>query len=287
MIKNNHFFSHDWLPAGFLALDAVALAHLEGIGNVRNPQTQQRAGMGEDTDWLNTEVEKRCGLQRYPELGIAIQPVRGVMCAGAGKIGEYCGLFNTDRIGRACATVAADAGIKVLILDFDTPGGYTSGVEEAAAAVEALPTMRKGLNVIGYTARLCASAGEWVCAACQENYAAPSATRGSVGVMAAITDSSRAWREQGLDRYLATDGKYKAMGLPGVPVTDDQKAYLLAGVMETSASFKGYLTSRRKIQDYAMQGQTFTARRAPVGFCDGTEFRDLEELMAVIAGAKL
>lgn len=262
------------------------------MGALQDPQSfPQRAGMfdsedGED-NWLTKEVEKRCGLKRYPQLGLAILPVSGVMAAGASKIAEYCGMYNTDRIGRACAAVAADAQINAVVLAMETPGGYTAGVEEAAAAVQALPAMRKGLAVIAYTARVCASAGEWVAAGAQVHYSAPSATRGSIGIIASLTDSSRAWREGGMERYVATDGKYKAMGMPGVPVTDEQKAWLLQGVMDTSAVFKGYLRERRGIPEEALQGQTFMAKKAPAGFCDGTQFHDIEELMAVLAKGKL
>jgi ClpP class serine protease len=284
-------FTHPWLPAGIVALDTSALAHEEAMGNLTNPAAAHGSplrAMGEDpNDLLVKETEKRCGLQKFPGLGIAVQPVCGVMAAGASRIAECCGMFNTERIGRACREVAADAQMQVMILAFESPGGYTAGVEEAAAAVQALPAMRKGLAVIGYTARLCASAAEWVSFACERHYAAPSATLGSIGIIASITDSSRAFREAGLERFVATDGKYKDMGMPGVPVRDEHKAFLTAGVMETSAAFKGYLRSRRGITDEAMQGQTFPARKAPAGFCDGTQFESLEELMAVIAAGQL
>jgi len=290
MSKNPNIFRHSWLPAGIVALDASALAHEEAMGNLSQPaMPAQRAAMGDDPeDWLYRETEKRCGLRRYPQIGVAVQPVRGVMSAGASRVAEYCGMFNTDRIGAAARTVAADAQIGVLILEFESPGGYTAGVEEAAAAVQSLPSLRKGLAVIGFTGRLCASAAAWLAAACEQHYAAPSATLGSIGIIASITDSSRAWREEGLERFVATDGKYKDMGMPGIPVRDEHKAFLTAGVTETSAAFKGYLRARRPgISEEAMQGQTFTARKAPAGFHDGTQFASIEELMAVIADGKL
>ena len=280
-------FVHPWLPAGLMALDATALAHEEAMGNLIQP-AMPRAALGEDPeDWIYRESEKRCGLQKFPALGIAVQPVRGVMSAGASRLSEYCGMFNTERIAAACREVMTDGQIDTVIFDIESPGGYTTGVEEAAAAVQSLPSLRKGLAVIAFSGRLCCSAAEWVAAGCEAHYSAPSATRGSVGVIASITDSSRAWRDEGLDRFVATDGKYKDMGMPGVPVREEHKAFLTAGVMETSAVFKAYLRSRRGISNEGMQGQTFTARKAPAGFCDGTQFGSLEELMAIIADGKL
>lgn len=291
MSQNSDFsfsLSHPWLPAGLMGIDPAALQREEGLGNVRIPPADLAPRGGAWEDEVQRMAEERCGLRRYPALGVAVQPVRGVMAAGVSRMWELYGMFNTERIARACRTVAADAQIRTLILEFDSPGGYTAGVEEAAAAVQALPSMRKGLSVIGYTGRLCASAAAWVSAACEQHYAAPSATLGSIGIINSITDSSRAWKDEGLDRTVFTDGKYKAMGMPGVPVTEDQKAYLAASVAEASAAFKGYMRARRPgISDEAMQGQTFTARRAPAGFCDGTQFSDLEELLAVVGGGAL
>lgn len=277
------------------ALDPALLDIETAMGNIRSFESiaALRADCtdGTSTDgiptWLKDQVENTCGLRLYPALGIAVQPVTGVIMAGCSIVAEYCGMFNCERVQRSAAAVVANAQIHTFILAMTTPGGYIAGVEEAAAAVQAMPSQRKGLTTIAYTQRLCASAGEWIAAGAELHYSAPSATRGSIGIIDAITDSTRAYQDAGLFRTVFTDGTYKAMGCPGVPVTDAQKAFKAAAVAEASASFKGYLTARRGIPADAMQGQTFTARRAPAGFCDGTQFSDLEELMAIIAAGQL
>ena len=284
LMSKNSITLPSWMPDGILALDVESFSAEVAVGRIMEPRA---AIMDTDPAWLREEVEATWGLRRYPELGCAIQPVRGVMCPGANRWAEWCGMFNTDRIGLACRTIAADPMIDVLILEMETPGGYTSGCEEAAAAVQSLPALKKGATVLAWTGRLCASAGAWIAAAAEKHYAAPSATLGSIGTIATLTDSSRAWREMGLDRFVATDGKYKAMGMAGVPITDDHKQLIQQGVMETSATFKGYLRERRGIADDDMQGQTFVAKKAPPGLHDGTQFSSLEELLAVVAKGKL
>lgn len=293
MMKNPATFL-PWLPSGIAALDPALLDIETAMGNIRPVESLAtlRADCTDGGDgiptWLKDQVEQTCGLRLYPALGIAVQPVTGVIMAGCSIIAEYCcGMFNGERIQRSAAAIVANTQIHTFILAMATPGGYISGVEEAAAAVQAMPSQRKGLATIAYTQRLCASAGEWIAAGAELHYSAPSATRGSVGVIDAITDSTRAFQDAGLFRTVFTDGAYKAMGCPGVPVTDAQKAFKATAVAEASASFKGYLTARRNIPADAMQGQTFTARRAPAGFCDGTQFSDLEELMAIIAAGQL
>lgn len=248
-----------------------------------------RAGMSPEDEWeeyIEKRAEKRVGLQLYPELGLAVQPVSGVMWAGAPKEYEaFYRVFNTERIGRAVAQVQADPSIKRMVFRFNTPGGYVTGVPEAASMIAGLPQRRKDMAVAGYIEGMCCSAGTWVSAAVPVLKSAPSATVGSVGVYNAVWDTSRAYQEAGVEPVLAVDGKYKAMGFPGVPVSDDQRAWLKAGVMETSAEFKGWMRERRpEISDDSMEGQTFQARRAPAGFHDGTEFDHFDQFLAALLG---
>ncbi len=280
----NHFTAARWLPPGLAAIDSLDTLHrLEACIAASFPQVSHAA---DDMDaferFVKQKADKRVGLRVYPKLGLAVQPVSGVLMAGAPTVYEaFYGVMDTARISRAAATVLADASIKYLVLDFATPGGYVTGVAEAASALQNLPGLRKGVAVLGFVSSQCCSAGEWIAAGAQVKKAAPSSTNGSIGVFNYLVDTSRMYSEMGVDVHLVTDGKYKAMGMDGVKVTDDQKAHLRAGVMETSAEFKGYMRARRPgISDETMQGQTFTARKSPTGIHDGTEYDTLEEFIA-------
>jgi ClpP class serine protease len=277
-----------WLPSGIAAIDSLdTLRALESQIAASPPQTPRASDdLDEWERYCQKKADKRVGLRLYPQLGLAVQPVSGVLMQGASRMWEaFFGVMNTARISRAAATVLALPDIKYFVLDFATPGGYVTGVAEAATALQNIPAVRKDVAVIGFTGSQCCSAGEWIAAGCQLKKAAPSSTNGSIGVFNYLVDSHRMYEEAGYDVILVTDGKYKAMGMPGVKVSDDQKALLKAGVMETSAEFKGYLRTRRPgISDETMQGQTFTAKKAPAGIHDGTEFDNLEELIAAVCG---
>jgi ClpP class serine protease len=58
-------------------------------------------------------------------------------------------------------------------------------------------------------------------------------------------------------------GKYKSTGMPGVALTDDQRAWLQSDVEEIAADFRSAVLARgRVIPAEAMEGQAFSARKA-------------------------
>ncbi len=58
-------------------------------------------------------------------------------------------------------------------------------------------------------------------------------------------------------------GKFKSTGTPGVPLTDEQRAWLQSDVEEVAADFRAAVLARgRKIPAEAMEGQTFSALKA-------------------------
>jgi ClpP class serine protease len=62
----------------------------------------------------------------------------------------------------------------------------------------------------------------------------------------------------GLKTELFASGPYKAAGVPGVPLTDQQRAMIQARVDELAAIFKADVRrGRSNVSDDSMQGQTF------------------------------
>jgi ClpP class serine protease len=58
-------------------------------------------------------------------------------------------------------------------------------------------------------------------------------------------------------------GKYKAMGAPGTPLTDDQRELIQSNLAEIAAEFHDAVLSRgRAIPAEAMEGQTFSGKQA-------------------------
>ncbi len=107
------------------------------------------------------------------------------------------------------------------------------------------------------------SGAYWVASQCDAIYVTPSARVGSIGVILPVIDTSEALRSNGIKVEVFAAGKFKSAGTPGVPLTDEQRAWLQTGVEEIAADFRAAVLARgRKIPAEAMEGQTFSARNA-------------------------
>jgi len=250
---------------------------------VLTSQDAPRGGMIEDAfaDELE-ELNASRALQTDPSApGFAFLKVEGVIYYGATPLEEmFYGLYNLARLEEALRIVASTPTIKVLGIQFETPGGYTTAVKENAAAIAALS--QSGTTVLGFTSELCASAGYYLAAACNSISTTPFADLGSIGVYNVIVDDSEFYKQMGLSIEYVRDGDYKAMGAPGKAWTDKEKEMIRDGVEKISIEFKSFVaTHRPEVTAAQMQGQCFTASDpAAQGLADFTDFTSAEEFIA-------
>ena len=170
------------------------------------------------------------------------------------------GACNTRELINAVAEAAARPDIEAIFLDIDSPGGSVNGTPELAQAVA---DASKTKYVYAFSAGQMCSAAYWVASQADAIYATPSARIGSIGVILPVVDSSAAFEQAGLKVEVFAAGKFKSAGTPGTSLTDDQRAWLQSEVEETAADFHAAVLARgRKIPDEAMEGQTFSARKA-------------------------
>lgn len=218
-------------------------------------------------DYCRGRADKVKGLQIDAVTGIAVQPVSGVMMAGVDPEYEiWCGYFNTERIVEACSRAASDESIKALVLQINSPGGYTAGVREAAAAIAELRAARPGMPVVAYAERVCASAALWVALACGERAAAPGAEVGGIGVYQVTMDSSKYFLQAGIEVKLFTDGKFKGLGAAGVAWSDAWYGHVAERVANMSRQFKSLVGLAAPAHPAAlMEGQSWSAADGPTG----------------------
>lgn len=211
-------------------------------------------GKIEDGRFYNT-VEGR------PE--IAVVPIYGILAKNAGFMEEVCyGITDINGIRHAIAQAAAAKEVKTLILDLATPGGQVTGIPEIGALVRSVTQMR-GKTVYAFTDERCCSAGYWVGSQADEFYSTPSATVGSIGTYLAWLDESVKMQLEGLKLEFFGAGKHKGMGLPGKPLSQEDRVLLQARVTEINGWFTSAVTAARpKVSDETMQGQTFNGAEA-------------------------
>ncbi len=170
------------------------------------------------------------------------------------------GAVDSGEIAAAVSEAGGRDDIRAVFLDIDSPGGTVAGTPELAAAVRSLDAIKP---VYAFSSGLMASAAYWIASQARAIYATPSAQVGSIGVVQAVLDDSAAMEAAGLKIEVFSVGKYKAMGAPGTPLTDDQRGLILANLDDTAREFHAAVLSRgRAIPAEAMEGQTFSGRQA-------------------------
>lgn len=172
----------------------------------------------------------------------------------------WFGMMSQDRLQAAIAELAGRADVSAVLFDFNSPGGMVQGTPESAAAIARLGESKLTL---AYTDALCCSAAYWLASQCSLVAASPSATVGSIGTYLAFYDYTEYLAKEGIKLELFVRGTHKAAGLPGNPLTAEQRALFEARTEKINQQFLATIrTARPGVSDESMQGQTFDGAEA-------------------------
>ena len=215
--------------------------------------------------------------------GVALIPVWGIIGQHLSIMEMACGGYDLDTLGQDVATALADPAVQCLALDFNSPGGTTTGIPEAAAMLRAAGQVKP---LVAYTDSMCCSAAYWLASACGQIAATPSAELGSIGVYCALVDESAAWANEGLKLELMKAGTFKAAGIAGLPLSDTDRAQIQSRVDSLYEMFAQDVNALRpQVARASMQGQGFLGAEAhTAGLVDGIVSGRAEFLARVSAG---
>lgn len=216
---------------------------------------------------------------------LAVIPVHGILGKHLSSLETECGGCDVDAIRSAVDAALADPAVRALVLDFDSPGGTVTGIPELAAHLREAVTHKP---IFAFTSSQCCSAAYWLAASCSALFATLSADVGSIGVYMALVDDSEWWKKEGYKLELIKAGKFKALGISGQPLSDDERALLQADVDRIYAMFTADVRAGRgTVEDSTMQGQTFMGEMA-VGVNLVDEIvPDLDTLLANLSAASI
>jgi signal peptide peptidase SppA len=195
------------------------------------------------------------------EDGIATISIEGPILRKPGLFARVMmGATDSEEVGAAVREAGQRDDIKAVFLNIDSPGGTVAGTPELAAAVASLDTQKP---VYAFSSGLMASAAYWIASQARAIYATPSAKVGSIGVVQAVIDESAALDKAGIKVEVFSVGKYKAMGAPGTPLTNDQRELINSNLAEIAGEFHAAVLAKgRSIPAEAMEGQTFSGKQA-------------------------
>lgn len=195
---------------------------------------------------------------------IAVVPVMGIIAQRANMLTDFSGGVSTELLGATIDSLVADRSVKAIVLNVDSPGGSVYGVPELADKLLKARDEKKVVAVANATA---ASAAYWLASQTSEIVVTPSGSVGSIGVVAAHTDETKAEEQAGVKTTLVTAGRYKAELHPSQPLSAEARDSLQADVdkyygMFVKAVAKGRGVTAAKVDGEFGQGRMVLAADA-------------------------
>lgn len=213
---------------------------------------------------------------------IAIVPVCGTLCAGLDAMTAWwMDCCRVESLQAAAATLATRPDIRKVVFDFNSPGGYVTGITETSQLMQ---RDLAGKLTVAWCANEDCSAAYWLSCACSRIVVAPSATVANVGVQSVIYDYSKMFEQAGIAVKVFKTGAYKGAGVPGTSLTAEQETFVQERVDDLGAQFIAAVQSARPDAALAdLQGQWFTGTQAvQKNLADATAL-NLDELLATLA----
>lgn len=160
--------------------------------------------------------------------------------------------------------------IKAIILRIDSPGGAvapTQEIYEEVRRIDSAPAKEGGKPIYASFGSIAASGGYYIGAACRKIYASSGTLTGSIGVIMQMADLSELFKWAMYKQETIKAGRYKDIGNPGRPMTDEERQFLTNLLAGTHRQFMEDIRAVRKdrlkkdIVELA-QGQIFHGKEA-------------------------
>ena len=195
---------------------------------------------------------------------VAILPLYGILAQRMNMMTQISGGTSTEMFGKMVKAAVQEPSISAIVLDVDSPGGNVFGTDELASEVRAA---RETKPIIAVVNSLAASAAYWVASQASELVVTPGGLVGSIGVLTAHEDVSKAQEMAGVKTTIISAGKYKAEAIPFASLSAEAQGALQALVDQYYAAFlqavaKGRGVSLSAVKSGFGQGRLVNAETA-------------------------
>jgi capsid assembly protease len=262
----------------------------EKLEAIRRVVTDRAMGLRMDASAIEAAMAQNAR-ERQPQISrsVAVVPVVGTLAKRMGMMSESSGGTSTDRLGRELDRLLADDSVGAILLDIDSPGGETFGVQELSDKIFAA---RGGKPIVAHANPEAASAAYYIASAADELVVTPSGWVGSVGVVAVHTDLSQLNSELGVNVTYIHAAPFKVEGNPNQPLSEESLAYYQGEVDAIYQQFvadvaRNRKTSAAKVRENYGKGRMLRAEDArAAGMVDGIETMD-ETIVRLAKGVSL
>jgi signal peptide peptidase SppA len=241
------------------------------------------------SDARNGQAKRQISLPRV-EGTVAIIPIHGMITQRGSVWDDLFGGTSTMKFEAAFSRAYNNERIGAIVLDVDSPGGTTPGVQLAADRIYS--TRGGSKPVVGVVNSMCDSAAYWLGSSAEFFIAVPGAwSIGNIGVYRMHEDVSEAMAKQGVKIQFISTPEFKTEGNPYEPLSAEARAHQQRQVDATYSQFnKTVARNRRVTPEFASEhfgmGRDFNAEQAAqMGLVDSvTSMEQAFQMLGVGSG---
>ncbi len=256
-------------------LGDVALISQKGLAAV-NTSTMERTQADESfiSSLALQAADEGEGYEYMSQIvgNVAVINIQGVLVNNADPYNRYFGEVGYPEIKGAILDSVSDSNVDTILLLINSPGGSAAGITEVSELLEALSAQYK---VHTHIEGMGCSGGYWLsCAAGSTITASTMAEVGSIGVISVLRSVYQMYKDNGIDMKVLRQGKYKALGNPYEPISQEAEDDALSKMKVIYDIFLDVVAKARNISvptlvDTAAEGRVFIGKDAlRVGLID-------------------
>jgi signal peptide peptidase SppA len=248
----------DFLPR----LCRIVDQHASGLAHAENGCATEFAATPENPErGLRMAVQApRVGPGQAREEKIAVVDINGVIGRKFSNVLNSSGVVSIDVLEGIVEKLASDGTVSGIVLDFESPGGHTIGVGDAAETISRATAQKP---VVAYSGGMMCSAAYWLAAPADAIVVGATSCVGSIGVYTVFLDTTRMYENAGVEVELIKAGRLKGIGVDGTELSDEGRAFLQERVAKVYQQFTGAVRANRAgVSDDTMQGQYFDGAEA-------------------------
>jgi signal peptide peptidase SppA len=230
---------------------------------VRAAQALLRAvlqpALGEPDSWR--KARQALAPRSTVENGVGVLEISGVL-AYRPDLGNmfFDGFEDSVEVLGAFRGLESDPEARAIVLNVNSPGGFSVGGAEIADAV-----FRSSKPTVAWVGGMMCSLAYWIGSQAKAVIASRSAMVGSIGAYVSVVDFHQMLAQAGVEVkvFRNKEGTYKAAGMPGTPISEEHAAEFTRQAQRSFDLFRAdVLRVREGISDNAMRGQVFDGQQA-------------------------
>lgn len=175
-------------------------------------------------------------------------------------------IYESEPILKLIEKWKSEKNIKAVIIRIDSPGGVVGPSQEIYQGIKELREGKAKKVVVASLGSVGASGAYYIACGADRIIANPGSVTGSIGVIMEFFNFEKLYQWAKMENSVIKSGRYKDMGSPFRPMTEDEKELLRGVINNVYQQFKEVVRVDRKIGaekiDEVTDGRIFTGEQA-------------------------